>query len=159
MRRYLINICRRIIVSDVQCCVRSVELCIFLDSRTVGAPAPVKRYTLASVIFKNHSDVPKDLLFRVLQCYRMRLTVCRACFYKFRPQTEGQLKSFQPIQLRDQLVCGSCSQSFTGLLVMPSCALCENNYGNFIPIASRGQNSPVHSVEEMIIRLVDSELH
>lgn len=158
MRRYLINICQRIIVSDVQCCVRFVEF-IVLDSRVVGPPAPVKRYTLASVMFKNHNDVPKDLLFNVLQCYRMRLTVCRACFYKFRPQTEAQLKSFQPVQLHDQLVCGSCSQSFTGLLVMPSCPLCENNYGSFIPIASKGQSSPVHSVEEMILRLMDSELY
>lgn len=122
----------------------------------MGAPV-AKRYTLASVMFKNHTDVPKDLLMRVLNCYRMHLTVCKACFYKFRPQTETQLKSFQPVQLRDQLVCGSCNQSFSGLRVMPSCSLCENNYGNYIPIAGKGQSSPVHSVEELVLRLVDSK--
>ena len=127
-----------------------------LDSRVVGAPM-VKRYTLASVIFRNRNDVPKDLLFRVLDCYRMRVTVCKACFYKFRPQTEMQLESFHPVKIRDQLVCGSCNQSFSGLLVMPSCTLCENNYGNYIPIATKGQNSPVHSVEELVLRLVDGE--
>ena len=120
--------------------------------------APVKRYTLASVTFKNQNDVPRDLLYQVLRCHQVRSTVCKACFYKFRPQTEVQLKSFQPVQVQHRLVCGSCGQSFSGLLVMPSCSQCENNYGNFIPIANR-QNSPVHSVEEMVLRLVDSELH
>lgn len=127
---------------------------VFPGSRVVGAPM-VKRYTLASVIFKSRNDVPKDLLFRVLDCYRMRMTVCKACFYKFRPQTEVQLESFQPLKVRDQLVCGSCNQSFSGLLVMPSCTLCENNYGNYVPIATKGQNSPVHSVEELVLKLMD----
>lgn len=122
----------------------------------MGGPV-AKRYTLASVMFKNHNDVPKDLQFRVLNCYRMRTTVCKACFYKFRPQSETQLESFRPVQSRDKLVCGSCNQSFSGLLVMPSCTLCENNYGNFIPIATRGQNSPVHSVEEVVLRLMNGE--
>jgi len=127
----------------------------FTDSQAVGVLLP-KRYTLASVTFKSPNDIPKDLLLRVLSCFRMRLTVCKACFYKFRPQTETQLKSFQPVQLRDQLVCGSCNQCFSGLSVMPSCALCDNNYGNFIPIANKGQNSPVHTVEELVLRLVDN---
>lgn len=128
----------------------------FSDSRVLGAPV-AKRYTLASVTFKNRNDVPKDLLFHVLDCYRMRLTVCKACFYKFRPQTETQLKSYKPAQMRDRLVCGSCNQSFTGISVMPSCPQCENSYGKYVPIANRTQNSPVHSVEELVLRLVDSK--
>lgn len=137
------------------CCVIKLSFLIFSETKVMGIPA--KRYTLASVTFKSRNDVPKDLLFHVLDCYSMRISVCKACFYKFRPQTEAKLKSFQPVQARDQLVCGSCNQSFSGLLVMPSCPLCENPYGNYIPIASKGQNSPVHSVEEVVLRLVDSK--
>lgn len=143
----------------------SVRACVHYkilisDSRVVRAPLTIpKRYTLASIMFKNRNDVPRDLLIQVLDCFRLRLTVCKACFYKFRPQTETQLKSFQPIQSRNQLVCGSCSQCFSGLLVMPSCSLCENNYGKFIPIASRGQGSPVQSVEELVLRLVESKCY
>ena len=120
----------------------------------VAAPV-VKRYTLASVTFKSQNDVPKDLLYRVLECFHMRLTVCKACFYKFRPQTETQLKVIQPVQIRDQLVCGSCNQLFSGLLVMPSCLQCDNNYGKYVPIAPKGQSSPAQSVEELVLRLVD----
>lgn len=118
-----------------------------------------KRYTLASVNFRSLEDVPKQLLLHVRECYSKRVNVCKACFYKYRPQTDTQLRSLQPIQNGEEIVCRSCNQRYCSQLVIPSCSLCENEYGNFIPMASKGQASPVRSVEELILRLSDGEYY